>query len=72
MKPQKILVTINQFIELHRQRGWPTYGALRNIHWRRKALQFEPAFLKVGRRVLIDVDEFWACVERKDKRDKES
>lgn len=71
MEPKKIYLTTRKFAEEHSRKGWPTWNALRNMHCRRRELQFETAFIKLGRRVLVDYDEFWACVERKEKRDRE-
>lgn len=69
MEPNKIYLSMRQFAEEHARRGWPTWDALRNIRWRRKEMGFETAFIKVGRRVLIDYDEFWRCAERKSAND---
>lgn len=44
---------------------WPTWNGLRKIRAECKKNGFESAFVKVGGTVLIDVDEFHACIERK-------
>jgi len=44
-----------------------TYCALRNIRSRCKENGFETAFIKVGKRVLIDVEEFWRCALNESK-----
>lgn len=45
--------------------AWPTYYGMRNFHAKRKEKGFEDAFLKVGKRVLIDVDKFWELIQEK-------
>jgi len=70
MKPPKVYLTLKQFAIEHSRRGWPTWDALRNIHFRRKTNGFETAFIKVGAKVLVDLDEFWYCVERLNEKGK--
>lgn len=43
---------------------WPPYGGLRHIVFYRKTNGFATAVKHVGRRVLIDEQEFFKCVER--------
>ncbi len=59
------LYTVKQFIA--KQNGaWPSESALRAIildaAWAKN--NFQAAFKRVNRRVLIDSDEFWAAVDR--------
>jgi hypothetical protein len=59
------LYTVKQFIA--KQNGsWPSESALRAIildaAWGKN--NFQAAFKRVNRRVLIDSDEFWAAVDR--------
>jgi hypothetical protein len=42
---------------------------MRNFHAKRKEKGFEKAFLKVGKRVLIDVDKFWELIEETQKKE---
>lgn len=44
-----------------------SYEAIRKIRFRCKENGFETAFYKVGKRVMIDVDEFWECAKTKAK-----
>ncbi len=57
------LLTIKQFCKKDK---WPSESALRAIildaDWGKN--KFQSAFLRVGRRVLVDVNEFWKCVYR--------
>lgn len=59
------LYTVKQFIA--KQNGsWPSESALRAIilHASWGENNFQSAFKRVNRRVLIDAEEFWACVDR--------
>jgi hypothetical protein len=44
--------------------AWPPIGGLRHLRFNCKYNGFETAFKSVGRRVLVDEFEFFACVER--------
>ena len=59
------LLTIRQFSEKH-----PAFpqGGLRAIRFNADANGFKSAFLKVGRKVLIDENKFFAIVETQNKR----
>lgn len=58
------LYTVRDFCE--KNPSWPSESALRAIilgaSWGEN--QFQTAFKRVGRRVLIDETEFWLCVDR--------
>jgi hypothetical protein len=43
---------------------WPPQGGLRHLIFNEKTNGFATAFKRIGRRVLIDEAEFFACVER--------
>lgn len=65
MSIQKKLLTVRQFIDSCAG-GWPTSeGTIRAIildaAWGKN--KFQTAFKRVNRRVLIDPEEFWKCVE---------
>ncbi|MBL1265727.1 hypothetical protein [Candidatus Methylomicrobium oryzae] len=45
--------------------SWPPEGGLRHLIFNKDSNGFSTAFKKVGRRVLIDEAEFFACIERK-------
>ncbi len=57
------LVTVKQFCKPGK---WPSESALRAIilgaSWGEN--KFQPAFKRVGRRVLVNEAEFWRCVDR--------
>lgn len=65
MKPNKLFVTIKQFTDLY---PWPSEYALRHIRQDGEENGFQEAFIKMGKRVLIDVDKFWECLEKKRKK----
>lgn len=62
---EKKLLTVKQFSK-PRDCGWPTESALRALildaAWGRN--NFQKAFVRVNRRVLIDPIEFWRCVDQ--------
>lgn len=64
MKPQKLYVSIKEFANLQKVFS---YNAIRKIRYRCKDNGFETSFIKVGKRVMIDVDEFWECARTKAK-----
>jgi hypothetical protein len=45
--------------------SWPPEGGLRHLIFYKEINGFATAFKKVGRRVLVDETEFFACIERK-------
>lgn len=55
------LLTVSQWNEYH---SWPPIGGLRHLIFNEKTNGFSQAFKRVGRRVLIDETEFFACVAR--------
>lgn len=58
------LFTVRDFCE--KNPSWPSESALRAIildaAWGQN--KFQTAFKRIGRRVLVDEEEFWNCVER--------
>jgi len=59
--PIKLYASIREFSYL--QKAF-SIEALRKIRWRCKENGFETAFIKTGKRVVIDVDEFWECARK--------
>lgn len=57
----KVFLTCRQFNEKY---PWPSETALRAIIQDADKRGFSSAFKRYGRRVLIDPEEFWACLER--------
>jgi hypothetical protein len=61
----RTLFTVSQFIGRH-DGSWPSESALRAIildaSWGKN--NFQSAFKRVNRRVLVDPVEFWKCVDR--------
>jgi hypothetical protein len=56
------LIPVSDWKNHHR---WPPEGGLRHMIFNKDSNGFATAFKKVGRRVLIDEAEFFACIERK-------
>jgi len=48
----------------NKHHSWPPQGGLRHLIFNKETNGFSSAFKKVGRRVLIDEAEFFACVDR--------
>lgn len=46
---------------------WPSIGGLRHLVFFKDTNGFATAFKKVGRIILIDETEFFACIERKNQ-----
>jgi len=59
MKPIKVYLSIREYAK--RQNAY-TFNGLRNLRAHCKTNGFARAFIKVGRKVLIDVDEFCECI----------
>lgn len=65
MQPHLRYVTIRQFADLY---PWPTQKGLRNIRALAPENGFGKAFITVGTRVLVDLEEFWKVIDsRKEK-----
>lgn len=58
-------LTVKQFCEKYKGK-WPSQSALRAIildaNWGQN--NFKEAFIRIGRRVLIDENKFWECVRK--------
>lgn len=46
---------------------WPPQGGLRHLIFNQKTNGFDKAFKRVGRNVLVDEAEFFACVDRQNQ-----
>ncbi len=55
------LIPVSKWNDKH---AWPSQGGLRHLIFNEKTNGFASAFKRVGRRVLIDEDEFFNCVDR--------
>ena len=60
-QPSNRLIPVPQWNNYH---SWPPQGGLRHLIFNEKTNGFASAFKRVGRRVLIDEAEFFACVDR--------
>jgi hypothetical protein len=47
---------------------WPTLNGMRERYRRRKELGFESAFFRDGRLIIVKVNEFWLCMEKKGEK----
>lgn len=54
-------LTVKQFCA---QYPWPTESAMRSYIYRAEELEMTDAFLRVGRRVLIDVNKFFSVIQK--------
>lgn len=58
------LIPVPQWNEFH---SWPPQGGLRHLIFNEKTNGFAGAFKRVGKRVLIDEAEFFACIEKQNQ-----
>lgn len=56
----KRFLTVRQFVSEH---SWPPEGGMRHIIFNQKPFKAEHCFKKVGRRVLVDEEEFFKWIE---------
>lgn len=68
-EPQNHIFTIKQFAHLY---AWPTEASIRSIFYKRHENGFEDAFIRMGRRILIDEKVFWECLKNKKEGKNES
>ena len=61
------LIPVPEWNDYH---SWPPQGGLRHLIFNEKTNGFASAFKRVGRRVLIDEAEFFACVDRQNREGK--
>lgn len=59
--PQTRLIPVPDWPDFH---SWPSVAGLRNLIFHAEKNGFSSAFKRVGRRVLVDEHEFFACVNR--------
>ena len=50
--------------EWNKYHSWPPQGGLRHLIFNQETNGFASAFKRVGRRVLVDEREFFACVDK--------
>ena len=61
---QTRLIPVPQWNDFH---AWPPIGGLRHLIFNEEINGFKPAFKRVGSRVLVDEEEFFACVDRQNE-----
>lgn len=63
------LIPVTEWNHYH---AWPPIGGLRHLIFYEATNGFASAFKRVGRRVLIDEAEFFACIERQNSGENKS
>jgi hypothetical protein len=63
-QPSSRLIPVPDWNKYH---TWPPIGGLRHLIFNEKTNGFATAFKRVGRRVLVDEIEFFACVDRQNQ-----
>jgi hypothetical protein len=66
-------VSENRFIPItdwNKFHPWPPIGGMRHIRFFAKERGFDTAFVKAGRRILVDEQEFFRCVRQQSEGDK--
>ena len=58
---ERRILTVQQWKQQHE---WPSEGGLRYLIFNSERNGFSGAFLRIGRRVLIDEKKFFECVDR--------
>lgn len=58
------LLTVKQFCTEY---PWPSESAMRSYIFRANDLGMQKAFIRVGRRVLVNVNKFFELVQREEK-----
>ncbi len=64
LKKSSRLIPVSKWNQYH---DWPPQGGLRHLIFNEKSNGFSSAFKRVGRRVLVDEKEFFACIERQNQ-----
>lgn len=65
MTTEKRYWTITQFCSYY---AWPTLAGMRARFRERNENGFKDAFLRDGRRIIIDVDKFWELLRAKQQK----
>jgi hypothetical protein len=65
MEPKEIFIPLSLW-ETHYQ--WPTVAGMRMRYRNRKVNGYESAFCKEGKRVIVRVNEFWKCLEKRGEK----
>ena len=60
-KQQPKLIPLTKWNDDH---AWPPLGGLRHLVFHEDTNGFKSAFLRVGKRVLINETEFFCCIDR--------
>ncbi len=60
-QPSNRLIPVPDWNKHH---AWPPIGGLRHLIFHSKSNGFDTAFKRVGRRVLVDEQEFFRCVDK--------
>ena len=60
-QPSSRLIPVPEWNQHH---SWPPQGGLRHLIFNATTNGFDKAFKRVGRRVLVDEAEFFACIDK--------
>jgi hypothetical protein len=66
-QPSNRLIPVPEWNQHH---SWPPQGGLRHLIFNEKTNGFASAFKRVGRRILVDEQEFFRIIEEKNQGDK--
>lgn len=65
MEPKEVFIPLSLWSK-HFQ--WPSYHGMRMRYRGRKEMGYETAFFKEGKRVIVRVNEFWKCLEKRGEK----
>lgn len=67
MEPKEVIIPLSLWNKYYH---WPTLSGMRNRYRKRKEFGYEKAFFKEGKRVLVKVNIFWECIEKRGENQK--
>ena len=67
MEPNEVYLPVGMWNDHFK---WPTVNAMRDRFRRRKELGYESAFVQEGRLIIVKVNEFWRCLEKRGEKKK--
>jgi hypothetical protein len=65
MEAKEIYIPLSHWANYYK---WPTLSGMRNRFYLRKKNGYETAFMKEGKRVIVKVNEFWKCLEKRGEK----
>lgn len=67
MEPNEVYLPVTHWPEHYK---WPTINGMRERFRHRHKLGYESAFLREGRLIIVKVNEFWRCMEKRGEKKK--